>query len=243
MAKLETMLILTFWVLASLLIVNGNCIAQDIPVREDVNITQLPLENVRIEEETIEQLFSHFSFAYNIPLGLEVAKGDDGPTLYKIDFKTGTLSDLLTQFVKKHEKYAWQIENGVVSVFPKEDYRDPVLREVLVTEINSFSVAPGTSTWTFGKRLLDAPEIKRILKRYEMTYDAPYLGGFYIQQLGQQYSFTVSRMPLKAILDKVAKESPVARNWSISNMPANQKLFLRVNAHSENRSQSSSAPQ
>ena len=77
-----------------------------------------------------------------------------------------------------------RIENGVLSVFPTYDYRDPILEELLTTNISSFSVKEKTSTWEFGEALVATPAIKRILKQRGMTCDVGYLGGFYIQQLG-----------------------------------------------------------
>src|SRR5215213_9759114 len=93
---------------------------------------------------------------------------------------------------KDHKEYTWNIDNGVVSIFPREDYRDPLLREILKTEISRFSLPKKTTSSAFGQILLASPEIKRILDPYRLTCDTGYVGGFYIQQLGQHYSFDVS---------------------------------------------------
>jgi len=197
------------------------------------DLAQMPIENVMLEEEGIVQLLSRFSFVYNIPVGLEVARGDDQSSIYRIEFKKGTLSDLFTQFVTEHKEYSWKIEDGVITVFPKEDYRDPILRELLKTKIRSFSVPEKTTTMMFGEKLLSSPEIERILDLYGLTYDTGYIGGFYIQQLGQQYSFHASNAELRSILNKVIKESPVGQNWVISNDTSARKLSLRVNVRLE----------
>jgi hypothetical protein len=117
------------------------------------------------------------------------------------------------------------------------------VRELLLTEINSFSVREKTSAWSFGQNLLSTPETKRILELYGTTYDTGRVGGFYIQQLGQKFSFQVSGVQLKAILDKVIKESPVAKNWIISNKASAQKIFLQVNTQPEYASLDFSAPE
>ncbi|HEU4507314.1 MAG TPA: hypothetical protein VFR78_03680 [Pyrinomonadaceae bacterium] len=238
------MLKFTLCVLASLLIAGGSVRAQDnVVARKKIDLAQMRLENVQIERESIAGLFSALSFTYNIPVGLEIARSGNRLSLYRIDFHKGTLSDLLAQFVAQHEEYTWQIENGVVSVFPKEDHRDPVVRELLLTRISSFSVPEKTSCWHFGQNLLSTPETKRILERYGTTYDTGRLGGFYIQQLGQKFSFEVSGVQLKSILDKAIKESPVARNWSISNKTSAQKIFLEVHAEPEYQSTDSIKPE
>jgi hypothetical protein len=229
------MLKFTLCVLASLLIAGGESVrAQDNAVaKTKLDLAQMRLENIQIEREGIGELFSAFSSTYNIPVGLEIARSGDRLSLYRIDFQKGTLSDLLAQFVAQHDEYTWKIENGVISVFPKENHRDPVVRELLLTEISSFSVREKTSAWSFGQNLLSTPETKRILELYGMTYDTGRVGGFYIQQLGQKFTFQVSGVQLKAILDKVIKESPVAKNWIISNKASAQKIFLQVNAQPE----------
>lgn len=236
MHKLKPFLKFTLCVLAGILIAGDSLQAQDNAVaRTRINLAQMRLENAQIEREGIGELFAALSFTYNIPVGLEIARGGDEPSLYRLDFQQGMLSDLLTQFVAQYDEYTWKIENGVLSVLPKEGYRDPVVRELLLTEISTFSVPEKTTAWSFGKSLLSIPETKRILELYATTYDTGYLGGFYIQQLGQEFSFEVSGIRMKSILDKVVKESPVARNWIISNRTSAQKIFLRVNAQPEVR--------
>jgi hypothetical protein len=241
--RLKTMLKFAFCILVSLLGTVNSSIAQVTAVASrNVDFAQTPLENIWIEVNGIRELFSRFSLSYDIPVGLEIARNENVWAVYRIDFKKGTLSDLLTQFVTEHNQYVWKIEDGVVSVFPKDDYRDPILRELLATEINSFSVKEKTSSWAFGSSLVSTPEIRRILERYGLTYDAGYLGGFYLQQLGQHFSLDVSKMRLKSILDKVIKESPVARNWIMRNISSEPTLFLRVNTKLEYSPASSEEP-
>jgi hypothetical protein len=232
--RLTISLTLALCVIAIGLSSANSSIAQGIAVASrQADLAQMPLENVRIEVQSIEEFFSRFSFSYDIPVGLEIARNDNKFDVYRIDFKKGTLPDLLTQFVTEHNQYAWKIEAGVVSVFPKDDYRDSLLRELLSTEISSFSVKEKTSCWAFGESLVSTPEIRRALQLHRITYDVGYLGGFYIQQLGQRFAFDVSKMRLKAILDKVIKESPVARIWFLRNDSSAQTLSLRVKARLE----------
>ena len=231
MHTLKTILRCAVYVTLTVLIATESSAGQDITIQvKKGNLAQLPLQNVLLEKESIAQLFTSLSFAYNIPVGLEIARGGDTGSFYRIDFKKGTLSELLNQIVSKNEEYLWEINDGVVHVFPKDDYRDPIVRQLLETKIRRFHIPEKTTTVTFGEDLLSTPELDRIIKLYGMTYDTGYLGGFYIQQLGQRYSFHASNMQLRAILDKVVKESPVARSWIISNDGSAQRLSLRVNA-------------
>lgn len=209
-------------------------LAQDrIVARKRVVSPDMQLENVHLKRQKVSDLFGSFSFQYLVPVGLEVAHGGEEPTLFELDFQGGSLSNLLTQFVAAHPEYTWKIDDGILNIFPKDDYRDPLLKQLLATEINSFSLAKRTSSWNFGQNLFATPEAKRLIDSYRVTYDTGYLGGFYIQQLGREYSFDVSTMPLRSILNKVVKESPTTRYWTISNDLVARRLFLRVNAIAE----------
>ena len=121
-----------------------------------------------------------------------------------------------------------------VSVFPKDKNRDVVLTELLATELPGFSLKEKTSCWALGDALVATPEIRRILEANRMTYSAGYIGGFYIQQLGQHFTLNVSQMTLKSTLDKVVKESPVAKIWIVKRDSSEETLLLRLNARLEN---------
>lgn len=232
MSALKLRINFALCVLACLLIGGVSVRAQENPAAKPrVDLAQMRLKNVEIERESIAGLFAALSFSYDIPIGLEIARGGDEVSLYQINFQKGTLSDLLTRFVAQYDVYDWKIEDGVVSVFPKKDYRDPLIRELLLTEIRSFAVEEKTSTMGFGNSLLSTREAKSLIESIGMNYDTGHIGGFYIQQLGQKFSFEVSNTRLKSILDKVIKESPVARNWTISTSA--QTIFLRVNVKLE----------
>jgi hypothetical protein len=198
-----------------------------------VGLAQKRLADIHIKAQSIGQFFSQLSLANDVPIGLEIAANEDESTLYRIDFRRGTLRQLLAQFVAEHQEYAWEIRNGVVSVFPKEQYRDAVLTQLLATEISSFSVKKRTSCWALSGALAATPEIKSILDANRMTHSPGYVGGFYVPQLGKNFALTVSQMNLKSILDKVVKESPVARIWIVKRN-STEELLLTVSARMEN---------
>lgn len=196
-------------------------------------LAQQRLAKIHIKVQGIDEFFSRLSLASDIPIGLEIAANEDASTLYRINFQRGTLAQLLTQFVAEHQEYAWEIRNGVVNVFPKKQYRDAVLTQLLAAEISSFSVKKRTSCWALSDALAATPEIKSILDANRMTHSPGYVGGFYIPQLGKNFALTVSQMNLKSILDKVVKESPVARIWIVKrNSP--EEMLLTVSARAEN---------
>lgn len=200
---------------------------------QDETLATRPLENVRIEAQGIGRLLSELSLSYNMPLGLEIALKDDEAATYQIDFKKGTLSDLLTQFVAQHDQYSWEIKDGVINVFPKDSDRDPLFGELLETKIRSFSVKQETNCWTLAQSLVATPEIKEVLEMKGATYRSRGFSGSYIPQLGRNFRLDVSNMTLKSILNKVAKESPTAKFWLLTRNSNDQTLSISFNARQE----------
>jgi hypothetical protein len=251
---------LVMCVLACILGAPGRPAAQSPAERgKGADLAQMPLENIQIEADSVEELVAHIAFACDVPIGLEVAQDEDagartgrtdgllrapvglgiaqdedvGEAAYQLNLKKGKLSDLLTQFVTEHDRYTWQIDDGVVSIFPKDGHRDPLLRELLAIRVSNLSVKEKTDCQTFAQSLLNAPEVKKTLEGYALTYDTGRFGGFYIQQLGQSFSLNISNVPLKEVLDSVVKKSPVAKSWFIKRDAAMQKLSLNVKARPE----------
>src|ERR1051325_11656606 len=225
---------LAVYILTSVFAVSASLHAQTntaTRAREDLAAT--PLENVRIEAQSVGSLFSELSLSYGIPIGLETALNDDEIVMYRIDFKRGTLANLLTQFTAQHEEYSWEINDGVVNIFPKDNYRDVLSREMLETNVGSFSVKEKTSCSALAKSLVNTPEIKQVLEGSGATYRERGFTGTYSPQVGQTFTLEVSNATLKAILNKVIKESPTAKFWHIIRNSDDRTIFLGCSARLE----------
>jgi len=211
---------------------NGFISAQKTVVKNE-NWATMQLENVQIKGQGVGQLLSRISFGYDVPIGFEVAANEDELMMHSFYFKKGTLSELLTQFVKEHNQYAWEINDGVVNVFPNDGYRDPQLKELSEIEIGTVSIEKGTSCYGLGKSLANAPEIKEFLENNEIGFRGQGLSGFYIMQLGRDFTLDVSNMKLKAILNKVIKESPTTNFWLIRRNGYDQSISVNITASQE----------
>jgi hypothetical protein len=209
------------------------CAQQSAAAANDATLADRHLENVKIEAQSLGSLLSDLSLYYDIPIGLEIALDDDQYAIYHIDFKKGTLSDLLNQFVAQHSQYTWEIKDDVVNVFPKNKFRDLLFGNLLETTINSFSVKQKTNCWVLAKSLADTPEIKRILEDNNTTYRGRSFTGAYIPQVGRNFTLDVSNATLKSILNKVIKESPTAKFWLITRNSSDQTVFLSFGARHE----------
>jgi len=190
------------------------------------------LENVKFEAQSIGALLEKLSLHYDIPVGFEAASNDDERVDYQLDFKKGSLSDLLNEFVARHDQYAWEIRDGVVNIFPKNNYRDALFRDLLATQIDSFAVKKKTSCLELAKSLVATSAVRKVLAAYGTSYRERSFSGAYIPQVGQNFALDVSNMTLKSTLNKVIKESPAARFWLVTRN-SDQTFFLTVGARFE----------
>jgi hypothetical protein len=194
-------------------------------------LAQMQLKDVRIEAQTIRNLFSDLSLSYRIPIGVEMAFDDNELTTYQLEFKKGTLSELLTQFFTQHDQYAWEIKDGIVRIYPTGNHRDAVVDELLDTQIGSLYVKEGSSCSLLEDSIANSAEVKSLLKANGVTYRRLNFTGFYFPQLGKRYKLDVSNVTVRAILNKVIKESPLAKVWVIQRDGADQTLFININAN------------
>ena len=188
------------------------------------------LENFHIQAQSIESFFSRLSLSNNIPVGLEIASNDNEFIVYDLELKRGTVADFLNRFVKAHNQYTWETVDGVINVFPKDSYRDLTIAELLNTPIGSFSIGENTSCFALIDALLATPEVKKYLAASGISQRGLNFSGGYFPQLGRSFTFNDSNMTVKSILNKVAKESPLARMWVTKKYGAEQKFFISLQA-------------
>jgi hypothetical protein len=192
---------------------------------------QLPA--TQIQEQGIEAFFSDLSLTYDIPIALEIASNDDELATYRADFKGGTLSEFLTGFVAQHQEYTWEINDGVLNIFPKEKYRDPVFKKLLGTQLKTFSIPEKTSCWALEDALISTPEIKKALEAHALQVSGRNFSGTYLPQLGRNFRLDISNTTLESLLNTVIKQSPVARMWFIKRYSYDRTFAIRFEARHE----------
>lgn len=225
------------WTLLLLLGVSSFVSAQDVRTSDkktDAPLTAtMQLEDVRLRGHIVA-LLSELALQHDIPIGFEQAMNAADVSERRIRFERITLADLLTQLVAEYEQYSWEIRDGVVYVFPKEGSRDPILNRVLNVEIKTFSLKKGTLTWDVEAALFNSREVKEVVDAYGLTTRNGYIGsGFYFPQLGHNFTLDAIDTTVMSILNRIVKESPVAKFWSISRTSSSHMLFLDLAASHE----------
>jgi hypothetical protein len=194
------------------------------------------IKKVELEGQ-LWNVLGRLALYYDIPLGLEISPDEQKSKRYRIELSEGTVADLMGQIISQNDRYDWLIENGVVNVFPRDKYRDAFLAELLTVQIRNFAVAKNSDCWTLQNDLVKTPEIKAVIDAHGMQATSADFSGFYIPQLGQSFSLKVSDITLKALLNRIITESPLARTWLISTDGSSRTVNLRVSARQNERSQ------
>lgn len=97
------------------------------------------IKNVALEGQ-LWNLLTRLSLDYDIPIGLEISSDKQLSNRYRVELSEGTIADLMGQITTQNERYNWLIENGVVSIFPRDKHRNAFLAELLKVRIGSFTV-------------------------------------------------------------------------------------------------------
>ena len=203
-------------------------------LRKNTDLATRLIKNVALEGK-FSNLLTRLSLDYDIPLGLEISSDEQLSNHYKVELSEGTVADLMSQIVSQNGQYDWVIENGVVNIFPRDKYRDAFLAELLTVRIGSFAVDKNSDCLKLQNDLVKAPEIKAVIDAHGMQTGINFSGA-YIPRLGQQFSLKVSDITLKALLNQIIRESPLARTWIISTDNSSRTLSLGVTSRQVERS-------
>jgi len=179
------------------------------PREENQGLITLPISNLALEASNINLLLSEFSAQTKIPIGLEVSPYDDLSTtrIIRLQIKQGTLADALNSIVKQNSLYTWKIQDEVVNVFPTDANRDLLLREVLETKLEKFSLPRGAGRFTLRQTLSTMPAITMILTEHHVV---PHVQSFMSRDfapLGREYGLEASNVSVSALLNQVIRDS------------------------------------
>src|SRR5215204_4715585 len=182
--------------------------------RKNSELATRLIKNVALEGQ-LWNLLTRLSLDYDIPIGLEISSDEQLSNRYRVELSEGTIADLMGQITTQDERYDWLIENGVVNIFPRDKHRNAFLAELLKVRIGNFAVTQNSDCWKLEQDLVNTPEVKAVIYAHGMRTGTNFSGS-YIPQLGRQFSVKVSDTTLKAILNRIIRESRLARIWVIS---------------------------
>ena len=139
----------------------ASALAQSASRSAETRPANVPVTDLQIEGKNINKLLAKIAYKYDVPISLEVAADEDllkGKSLI-VQLKKGTLADVLDDIIRQKPSYLWEANEGAIKVFPKSDYRDPLLQTLLDIKIAHFVVRKSTARLNLERPSLTAPNL------------------------------------------------------------------------------------
>lgn len=193
----------------------------------ETSAANIAVTDLQIEGKNINKLLAKIAYKYDIPISLEVATNEDllRSKNLTVRLKKGTLADVLDDIVRQKPSYIWEANESTIKVFPKSDYRDPLLQTLLEIKIAHFVVRKSTPRLTFRETLTRSPELKNLLTSYGVR---PLNEGFShldFESFGGDFSLDLENISVRSILDSVIQTSRT-KYWFIKRDEENKEFFL-----------------
>ena len=125
-----------------------------------------------------------------------------------LDFENGKFKDIFDQIVQQMENYKWEINDGVVNIFPIKG-RDERFEKLLELKINKFTFEKGNTVQDITTNIVLLPEFQNFMKESNFYFSDFREGTNFV--IKAQYGRTIdegmnfSNLTFKELLNKVTK--------------------------------------
>lgn len=197
------------------------------PRGADQDLLTITIDNLELEASNIHLLLSELSDQKKIPIGVEVSPQDDlsQTKTIRLQIKHGTLADALNSIVKQNPLYTWKIQDQVVNVLPVATSRDPLLRNVLETKLEKFSIHRGMTRFSLRQTLITLPAINMILTQFSVVAENQSFMSRDFDPLGRKYSLEAANVSVYALLNRVVRESQT-KYWLVQRYGDRKQYFV-----------------
>jgi|ERR1700752_777880 len=207
----------------------GSSSAQSNPPTLVKDASVVTVTDLQVKERNINHVLAKIAYTYKVPISLEVATNEDllkGKGL-KVQLKKGTLADVLDNIIRQKPSYIWEASEGGIRVFPKSEFRDPLLQTLLETRISHFTVSKSIAKLNFREALTRRPELAYLLASYGVRPSNEAFHRLDILPFGGDFSLDLENVSVRSILDSVIKNSQT-KYWFI-NRDGDAREYLLVN--------------
>jgi hypothetical protein len=215
--------------LSTLLIIicAASSFAQSGSRRLETSAANIAVTDLQIEGKNINKLLAKIAYKYDTPISLEVATNEDllRSKNLTVQLKKGTLADVLDEIVRQKPSYMWEANESTIKVFPKSDYRDPLLQTLLEIKIAHFVIRKSTSRLNVREALTRSPELKNLLASYGVCPLNEGFSHFDFESFGGDFSLDLENISVRSILDSVIQTSKT-KYWFIKRDEENKEFFL-----------------
>lgn len=208
------------------IIFTANALAQS-ETRLESGARSIAVTDLELEGQNINKLLAKIAYKYDVPISLEVATNEDllKSKSLTVRVKSGTLADVLDDIVRQRPSYTWGAHANTITVFPRSDYRDPLLQTLLEIKIAHFVVNRSTVRLNFRQALTRSPELRDLLGSYRVRPLNEGFDHFDYEPFGGDFSLDVENMSVRSILDSVIQASRT-KYWFIKRDEENKEFFL-----------------
>ncbi len=149
------------------------------------------------------------------PAGIVFDNNEDVYKEFEYQPQILTLTEVLDLFVKSRPEYSWKTINGVINVFPENDY------SILSTRISEFKVE-NEFPWKMDEKLIQTEEFQRYIKEKNLVNKVPdpdniygfiFFGGGGRSDPRYKISIDVKNATVREILNEIVRKSET-RFWS-----------------------------
>lgn len=169
---------------------------------------------LHLSKATLSLALGTLSVEHRVPIGIERSTAHSDDEKLNLDFKGGTLKEVLDSITRQEPLYRWELVDGVVNFVPKRD-RDPFIEAFLSTPVNHFNPGKWTSIFQVRNAIGDIPEAKRMLEANRKTL---YKYGDYVKHPSiyskKDVDLGISHTTVRGVLNRVIRESE-HKFWSI----------------------------
>lgn len=222
------MKLLTVSILLGLLMATSS-IAQSDSRNGPRSAADLTVTDLEIDGGNINQVLAKIAYKYSVPISLEVAIDDDllKSAHVSVHVKRGKIADVLDNIVKQKPSYTWEFGPSTIRVFPKNEFRDPLLQTLLALRIDRFVLPKRTARLTFRQTLTQRPELKNLLASYHVSPSNEAFSQYDIASFGGDFSLDLENESVQSILDNVISNSQT-KYWFIKR-EGEKREYLLIN--------------
>ncbi|HYG80344.1 MAG TPA: hypothetical protein VD861_08160, partial [Pyrinomonadaceae bacterium] len=172
------------------------------------NLRDQHFRQLKINAQEIRLALAELSNEYEVPIGIElVSENSRIPDVpINVGVQNATLEDVLNEITRQDSNYMWQLEDGVVNVFPRVN-RDEFLADLLSTRVGTCLIKQDIQSSSLRILLTSLPEIELKAQMAKVWASNPSYTGSDYSPIGLSRPLKLSNATLREILNTVIRNS------------------------------------
>jgi len=210
-----------------ILILATNVLAQSESGQQQTNAADVVVTDFQIKTKNINQALAEVAYKFNVPMSFEAATNEDflKSKQVTVQITKGKIADVLDSIVKQKPAYTWEISETSIRVFPRSEFRDPLLQTLLELRISRFVLLKRTAKLTFRQTLTNQPELKSLLASYGVRASNEAFSPDDIAPFAPNFSLDVGSATVRSILDSIITDTPI-KYWFINRNGENRQYLV-----------------